>query len=307
MLCSVIKPNSFPEIIFAHSLTKKNYESKFNPSNANIEITYIKSGAIKLIIQNREIIAEEGSFIVIPHNYPFSIQTLRNELHIHYTVAFDINAEAILQPELRATDFKLSDTIVVPVLTPMCCKTAKYLDMLNDIIKTYHSADIACRLKAGCMAVDLLCTLSKLVYTDSLANINAPYQCQKVYSDRIKNYIHQHLASDISLADISEVIGKSPNYLNHIFNKINGITIRQYINLERTKKAAELIMKKHFSLKQAADQVGIHDSNYLSRMFKKQFGVSVSEYKNNSLDSTYSMIDLNKINTEYSEISKLID
>lgn len=294
MLYCIIKPDYFPEVVFAHSLTEKNYQTDTPSSQSHMEITYVKSGSVKFTVQNTEFVAQEGSFIIHCHKFPFALHTINDEVHIHYTVSIDLGNNITLQSDPNSYDHKLGHRISVPVYIPPCQNTDDYLNKLNDIIRTYHSTDKNGAYKAACMTVSLLCDLSQGPVNNYTFEGEVSYHSQNIYSDRIKNYIHSHISQDISLSDISAAIGKSPNYLNHVFKEINNITIRQYINFERTKKAAELILKKQYSLKQAAEQVGVHDANYLSRMFKKQFGVSVSEFKNNSLESTFSMIDPKK-------------
>ena len=64
--------------------------------------------------------------------------------------------------------------------------------------------------------------------------------------------------------------------------------IDSYINLEKMKKVAVLISDNGLSVKNAAKEVGISDVNYLSRLFKQKMGMSVSQYKLNSVDYSYS-------------------
>ena len=41
------------------------------------------------------------------------------------------------------------------------------------------------------------------------------------------------LNRNILLTELGEVLSKTPNYLNAVFKKVNGITIKQYINKEK--------------------------------------------------------------------------
>ena len=52
-----------------------------------------------------------------------------------------------------------------------------------------------------------------------------------------------------------------------------------YINKIRIEKAAALFKNSDRSITEIAMEVGFDDSNYFSRIFKKQMGMSPREYK----------------------------
>ena len=73
------------------------------------------------------------------------------------------------------------------------------------------------------------------------------------------------------------------------------MSIIQYINQEKIKKCAELMTVHGYSLNQCCDIIGIKEPNYLSRLFKKHMGINASQYKQNSVYSTFPLVDRNKL------------
>lgn len=92
-------------------------------------------------------------------------------------------------------------------------------------------------------------------------------------------FIEQHYQDKITLEMIAEHVNFSENYLCRVFREQTGTNIVHYINNVRMKKAADLILKGHTYIKEVACAVGISDQFYFSKMFKKHFGISPTDYK----------------------------
>ncbi|RUS43310.1 response regulator [Cohnella sp. AR92] len=99
------------------------------------------------------------------------------------------------------------------------------------------------------------------------------------------SYIGLHYQDKITLEMIAEHVRFSENYLCRVFRDQMGMSLIQYINNVRMNKAAELIMRGHTYIKEIAALVGIGDQFYFSRMFKRQFGVSPSDYKSHVMQA----------------------
>ncbi len=92
--------------------------------------------------------------------------------------------------------------------------------------------------------------------------------------DRIMTNYFEHF----SLTVLGEDYHVDPTYLSRIFSKKYGESITAFIARVRIDKAKEL-MKKNQSFEAISFEVGYDDYNYFSRVFKKQTGVSPSEYR----------------------------
>lgn len=99
------------------------------------------------------------------------------------------------------------------------------------------------------------------------------------------HYIETHYKDKITLEMIADYVNFSENYLCRVFKEQVGTSLINYINNIRMNKAAELIMNGQIYIKEVSSQVGISDQFYFSRLFKKHFGVSPTEYKAHSLQA----------------------
>ncbi|WP_449539152.1 response regulator [Ferdinandcohnia sp. Marseille-Q9671] len=93
-----------------------------------------------------------------------------------------------------------------------------------------------------------------------------------------KEYIDKNYDKSISLDEIAEQIGISSFYLSKLFKERYHVTIIEYLTNTRLEKAKELLVRR-LSLKEIALTIGYKDPNYFSRVFKKEFGISPSEYR----------------------------
>lgn len=83
----------------------------------------------------------------------------------------------------------------------------------------------------------------------------------------------------LTLEQIAASVRLDKSYLCRLFKKETGKSIFQYLNEQRMCRAAEMIEKGNTYVREVAAAVGIDDQFYFTRLFKRQFGVSPSEYK----------------------------
>ncbi|WP_167959102.1 response regulator [Anaerosporobacter faecicola] len=94
-----------------------------------------------------------------------------------------------------------------------------------------------------------------------------------------KHYINTHYTKDISLDDVSREVDISPYYFSKIFKEETGENFIEYVTNVRIEKAKELLIGTDYSMKEICCRIGYADPNYFSRAFKKNVGVTPTEYK----------------------------
>lgn len=124
----------------------------------------------------------------------------------------------------------------------------------------------------------------KFSYTRELAQEMKP-QYRKLYKGahqeirRALEYITLHYTEDISLRDIAGYVGLSENYLSNLFKQETGENLASYINKMRIENAKRLLRNQSLKVYEIAEAVGYKNATYLSTMFKKITGVSISEFR----------------------------
>ncbi|WP_029323533.1 helix-turn-helix domain-containing protein [Butyrivibrio sp. AE3004] len=94
-----------------------------------------------------------------------------------------------------------------------------------------------------------------------------------------KRYIEDNYSKDISLDDVSRIVNISPYYFSKIFKEESGCNFIEYLTGIRIEKAKELLTNSDKSMKEICLMCGYTDPNYFSRSFKKNVGVTPTEYK----------------------------
>lgn len=94
-------------------------------------------------------------------------------------------------------------------------------------------------------------------------------------------YIEEHYTESITAKEIADASSLSESYFRNIFKEVTGLSPFDYLNRIRVAKALEHLQSENTSVTEAASLVGISDSNYFTRIFKKIMGNTPSYYKNN--------------------------
>lgn len=104
------------------------------------------------------------------------------------------------------------------------------------------------------------------------------YQSKKLMR-KVKEYIDDHYKRGITLEEMAEHIGLSPNYFSTIFKRVFGTNFVEFITGRKMNEAKRLIVENEHSLKEISYMVGYNDPNYFSRVFKKQFQMSPKQFQ----------------------------
>ncbi len=98
------------------------------------------------------------------------------------------------------------------------------------------------------------------------------------WAEILRTYIAEHLNEDLSLKNLSQACGYSTSFIAHNFKEEFRETPHRYIMNQRMEKAKKLL-KHGNSIKEVALDTGFHDAYHFSNTFKKEFGMSPTEYK----------------------------
>lgn len=93
-------------------------------------------------------------------------------------------------------------------------------------------------------------------------------------------YIECNIGESLQLADLSTRAGISDFHFNRIFRTVTGITLKQYVLGRKLTKALEQLRNTDKSVIETAMDFGFDYPEVFSRAFKKQFGVSPANIRN---------------------------
>lgn len=103
---------------------------------------------------------------------------------------------------------------------------------------------------------------------------------KKYVVEKIVDYLEDHYTEKISLDQIAQNMYLSPFYISRIFKSEVGDTPINYLINLRMEKARQLLREKpNCSVQEIALQVGYDDAYHFSKLFKKHYGNSPSQYR----------------------------
>jgi len=95
----------------------------------------------------------------------------------------------------------------------------------------------------------------------------------------ILTYLNMNYQKDITLEKLAEKSGYSKSRFSHIFSEMTGTTPIKYQNGIRLKVSAEMLLSTNHTVSEIAISCGFSDPLYYSKLFKKAYGVSPTEYR----------------------------
>ena len=91
--------------------------------------------------------------------------------------------------------------------------------------------------------------------------------------------IESDLSADLSPSLLAAQQGVSLGYLSSIFKKATDLTISEYVRQKRMEYAAYLLRNTNLQVQTVALHNGIMDVQYFSKLFKRQIGMTPTEYR----------------------------
>lgn len=94
-----------------------------------------------------------------------------------------------------------------------------------------------------------------------------------------KEYLDNFYTQDLSLQKLCDELSVSPNHLISVFRSEIGSTPMHYLRNTRLEHACRFLIGTDLPVSQISSLVGISDSTYFSRIFRKTFGKTPAEYR----------------------------
>jgi len=202
-----------------------------------------------------------------------------------------LEAVAQYQPDLVITDLKMPVMDGIEMLgslrrsgnqTPVIILTAYdsfdfvrsalRLGAVDYILKPFHDGDLENAVRLAKQKLVLSAPASTLPEVKSGS--------KSKYVQETMGYIATHYNDpDISVGSIAAHLSISEGHLSHIFKKETDCTILGYLTRHRIQQAMILLKDCRVKVYEVAQQVGYRDIAYFSSTFKKQTGMSPSEYQ----------------------------
>ena len=96
---------------------------------------------------------------------------------------------------------------------------------------------------------------------------------------KVMDYIYYHLHMPMTVASIGDAIGYSPNYLNSLFKKEKGLTISEYIRMQRVEASKRLLLYSGYSISEISSLLAFSSESHFIKVFREQTDLTPKQYK----------------------------
>ena len=122
-------------------------------------------------------------------------------------------------------------------------------------------------------ALRLLCTVSKF-RPEAAARIDSLQRLAVVF-----DYIDQHLAEDLCVADLARLVHLSPPRFFAVFKEHAGMPPKAFVSQARLTRASHMLMGTDLGVAEVGRSVGFNDAFHFSRAFRAKLGEAPLAYR----------------------------
>lgn len=236
------------------------------------ELLYVKKGRIKLYVETKEYLLEEGSMYIISPMERHAVSCLSKEYE-RYVCFLDLeDYEALCQipallsvlknrPKQFNHVFAAVDSYIEELFMQL---TKEFKYSYHMPYSSYHCTNL---------------------FTELLIYLYRNYPEQFIISQgtesliKVQHYLDQNYMNSIKINELANHFYLSQYYLTHAFKKYTGYSPKQYITKLQFLNVRKLLLSSDLTISEIAQKTGFQTVNDLSRKFKKEYGTTPREYR----------------------------
>lgn len=101
---------------------------------------------------------------------------------------------------------------------------------------------------------------------------NAPTALSPQRLGNVVDWVHAHLADELSIAALAQAAALSPFHFARAFKTSTGMTPHRFVTVLRLQRAEQLLTQTDASVEDIAAKVGYSNVSHFRRMFRRQLG-----------------------------------
>ncbi len=253
-------------------------QSVDNHTHDYYEFYFFLGGKVSMSIRDEEYPLQKGDMILIPPGVRHHLRNHNPDLPYQRFI-FWITKEYLSRLTAQSPDYSylMQETALTrhfiyhfDVLTFNALQGKIYalLEEIHSLQRFGHEARLTLDV------ADLVLSVNRYAYEQD--HPASERETQHLY-ENILTYMDRHLTEELSLDRIADNFFVSKYYVAHVFKEQMGLSVHQYIQKKRLERSCEAILAGE-NIHRACELCGFGDYSSYFRAFKKEYGLSPSEY-----------------------------
>ncbi len=227
-------------------------------------LLYLKEGSFRLNVDGVETIFREGDCAIFTDDVFFSRSVLSPISFVY--IKFRQNT-------------KCSFTLPLPTGKIFFQNRKRFLDDIHAYEVLIDIADARSLYHKEHLLEDILWLWFDEQNEISVDPKNDLRLCHDETVRRAVEFLRESLSKKLSVADLCAAAGSNPSTLNFKFRREFSCSIGEFLTEERMKHARRLLSSTSFSVGEIATRCGYENIYYFSSVFRKQNGLSPTEFR----------------------------
>ncbi len=264
----ILKDKDFPIQMFIDVRNSRGY--CFAPHwHEHLELHYVVDGETVIRLEQKELLARKGDLVIANSNI------------LHEGICLDHMETMVVIFAMEDFSRELVDKNVI--FESLVSNDQEIGRIMMSIYGEYKRRETGYRLVCKGKLLELLAYLVRHYALEVLSEQDGARRREKLERlNIVYQYIENHYTEPINNGQLADLIHISEGRFNHIFKESTGMAPLQYINETRLKKAMNLLKSGGFTTTEVAGAVGFSDYNHFGRLFRRRFGCSPLEARENS-------------------------
>ena len=244
------------------------------------ELCVVTKGILYLKYRGVSYSIHENQFLLIdPHEAPDNVRRGYNSSKCDFYWLHFYPPSEIRKTGLEDLDFSFLETvneIYIPrqgaLIYPE--KIAIFMRQLQDTIRSNYSF-----LEINYLTTLILCEISNQISMGKNEEEAQSLTNAGIYNSII-DYIDENLEKDLKLKTIANKFNYNEQYIARLFKHHGGVSLHQYILDQKISQANYYLSETSLPIKEIAQTLGYHDSHNFMKIYKRETGMTPSEYRN---------------------------
>ena len=230
---------------------------------------YVTDGEFELIIDNITYIVKKGQLVMIPADLKHSYKLTEKKHMKKHWCHFEAFSGTDSLFNVIKSDL-IIDIGINKELTDLFKKLYKYEKNPDEL--SNFSAKAILMLIIG-------------IYLKNCQRITSVNSTENSDLSSVINYMKENINGNITVSELAHFTHLHPNYFIRMFKQYFGSSPIKYFNNMKVNAAKEYLQRGNNSIEEISKILGFSDLYSFSKFFKKNVGISPSQFKSSYIDN----------------------